>query len=231
MIKSSTSIAMPESVSTSAPKLYLLTNDDPYELLYKKLEIALATGAISLLQIRRKRILAQPDGQSKLYAEAEQIIALAKEYNVPVVINDNIELAAKLGVGVHLGQQDGSMTDAKSQLGLHQMIGRTCHNDAGLVAEAHREGASYAAMGAIFSSSTKPNAQIVSRQQLIDGCQQDIPICVIGGLRVENIEPLAGLPIAYIAVVGDIMDLPLEQIALRCQHWQQALAKWHTPAI
>ena len=215
---------------TRAPKLYLLTNDDKFAVLYAKLEAALATGLIGLLQIRRKKTLQLPDGAAELYAEAQQIVRLAKSHHVPVVINDDIELAEKLGVGVHLGQQDGDINDAKRHLKPEQTIGRTCHGDVHLVKEAKQEGASYAAMGAIFASNTKPNANIISRQQLIEGCEQGIDICVIGGLSAENITELSGLPIAYVAVVGDIMDLPVPQIAARCQQWQQALNMWYTPA-
>ena len=213
-----------------APKLYLLTNDDEFAVLYPKLEAALATGLIALLQIRRKKTLKLADGALKLHDEAQQIVSLAKSYHVPVVINDDIELAEKLGVGVHLGQQDGDINDAKRYLKIGQTIGRTCHGDVDLVTEAKKEGANYAAMGAIFASNTKPNANIISRQLLVEGCQQGIDICVIGGLSAENIVELAGLPIAYVAVVGDIMDLPVHQIAARCQQWQQALNMWYAPA-
>lgn len=213
-----------------APKLYLLTNDDGFELLYAKLEVALGTGMIGLLQIRRKKILAQEDGQAKLYEEAVKIVALAKQHNVAVVINDDINLAARLGVGVHLGQQDGGVAEAKQQLLPNQIIGRTCHGNVELVKDAKNDGADYAAMGAVFASNTKPNAATITRQQLIEGGSQEIDICVIGGLTAENIKQLAGLPLTYIAVVGDIMDLPVEKIAKRCQQWQQALTLWNTPA-
>lgn len=212
------------------PTLYLLTNDDAFDLLYQKLEVALATGVVAVLQIRRKKTRAMPNGKAVLYREAKQIVALAKAHKVTIVINDDIELAAKLGVGVHLGQQDGSIVEAKERL-LGQLIGRTCHDDIDLVKAAQSEGASYAAMGAIFASTTKPDAQIVPRQQLIEGCQQDIALCVIGGLTVENVTMLAGLPITYIAVVGDIMDLPINAIKARCHQWQQALTQWHAPAV
>ena len=218
------------STVTRAPKLYLLTNDDEFAVLYAKLEAAFATGLIALLQIRRKKTLQLADGALRLQDEAQHIVRLAKTYKVPVVINDDMELAEKLGVGVHLGQQDGDINDAKGQIAPEQTIGRTCHDDVDLVIEAKKEGASYAAMGAIFASTTKPNADVISRQQLIDGCQQGIDICVIGGLSAENIVELAGLPIAYVAVVGDIMDLPVQKIAMRCQQWQQALDTWYAPA-
>ena len=218
------------TVSHAIPKLYLLTNDDEFALLYQKLEAALATGLIALLQIRRKKILALPNGESLLYQEALQIVSLAKTYNVAVVINDDIKLAAKLGVGVHLGQQDGDISVAKQCLAANQIIGRTCHGDVSLIEKAKTDGASYAAMGAVFASTTKPNANTISRQQLIDGCQQGIEICVIGGLTAENIVELSALPISYVAVVGDIMDLPVHQIAARCEEWQQALNMWNTSA-
>lgn len=218
-------------ITPTVPKLYLLTNDDEFELLYQKLEAALATGLIALLQVRRKQVLALPDGKSRLYEEASKIVDLARAYNVAVVINDDIELASTLGVGVHLGQQDGNINDAKRQLAPNQVIGRTCHGDVDLVKEARNDGATYAAMGAIFASTTKPNANVISRQNLIEGCQQDIPICVIGGLTAENISELAGIPIALVAVVGDIMDWPVEKIAERCCQWQQAFFKWKTPAV
>lgn len=218
------------SISTQAPKLYLLTNDDEFAILYRKLDAALATGLIGLLQVRRKKTLQLVDGASKLYEEACQIVQLAKTYRVRVVINDDSKLAEKLGVGVHLGQQDGYIDAAKTVLAPSQIIGRTCHGNIELVKEAKRDGASYAAMGAVFASTTKPNANVISRQQLIEGCQQGMDICVIGGLTAENVSELAGLPIKYVAVVGDIMDLPVDQIAERCHQWQQALNKWHAPA-
>lgn len=217
---------MVQTSTSRIPKLYLLTNDDEFALLYKKLEAALGTGSVALLQIRRKQTLAQADGKSTLYKEALKIVDLAKAHNVPVVMNDDIDLAVKLGIGVHLGQEDGSIHAAKLHIAADQIIGRTCHGDVTLVKEAQSQGASYAAMGAVFASNTKPNADTISRQQLIEGCQQDINICVIGGLTAENISELAGLPISYVAVVGDIMDLPIENIAQRCQQWQQAFSKW-----
>jgi len=215
--------------SSVMPKLYLLTNDDEFELLYKKLEAALSTGLIALLQIRRKQVLSLPDGHITLYEEAKQIVKLAKAHDVPVVMNDDIAIAAKLGIGVHLGQGDGKIGDALQSLSPHQIIGRTCHGDVDLIKEAKNDGASYAAMGAIFTSTTKPNANIISRQQLVEGCQQGIPICVIGGLTAENVSELVDLPIALVAVVGDIMDLPVADIAQRCHEWQQAFSKWKIP--
>lgn len=222
-----------ESTSTGAtlqhklaPLLYLLTNDDDFELLYQKLEVVLASGVVGLLQIRRKQVLAQIGGRDQVLKEAQKIIELAQHYAVPVIMNDDIELASQLGVGVHLGQGDGSVRAARQALGPQALIGRTCHQSAELVQAAKREGASYAAMGAVFASSTKPEAKLVDSQQIREGCDQGIDICVIGGITVENALTLKGYPIRYIAVVGDVLNYPLNKIAARCQQWQQVLNNW-----
>lgn len=209
------------------PQLYLLTNDDEFALLYQKLEIALATGAVSLLQVRRKQVLAQSNGREQVYSEAQQLLALATRYNVAMVMNDDIALAQQLGIGVHLGQGDGDVTMARQALGDQIIIGRTCHQSLDLVQAALQEGANYAAMGAVFASTTKPKAQIVSREALVAGAQQGIDLCVIGGITAENIGELRGMPIRYVAVVGDILNLPVTAIAARCELWQQELSHWY----
>ena len=208
------------------PQLYLLTNDDDFAALYQKLEIAFDSGIVALLQIRRKQLLKQPEGGKKLYQESEKLIALAERCGVSVVMNDDIEMAKNLGIGVHLGQSDGKVIDARQQLGRQAIIGRTCHQSSDLVKQAKLEGASYAAMGAVFASSTKPQASIVSVNALKEGCDQNIDICVIGGISSQNVTQLSGLPIRYIAVVADILSAPIDQVHSRTLAWQQALSHW-----
>lgn len=221
------SLLADSAAMTTVPQLYLLTNDDEFALLYQKLEIALATGAVSLLQVRRKQVLAQSNGREQVYSEAQQLLALATRYNVAMVMNDDIALARQLGIGVHLGQGDGEVTMARQALGEQVIIGRTCHQSLDLVQAALQEGANYAAMGAVFASTTKPEAQIVSREALVAGAQQGIDLCVIGGITAENIGELRGVPIRYVAVVGDILNHPVTAIAARCELWQQELSRWY----
>jgi len=87
--------------------LYLITNDDPIQLLLEKLDVALSTGQVAILQYRRKKIakLDQP-------LEVQQIKALCEKHQVPFVINDDLALAEQFGLGVHLGQSDGEISDA-----------------------------------------------------------------------------------------------------------------------
>ena len=211
------------------PKLYLLTNDDELTTLLDKLERVFDTGAVSLLQVRRKSTLKLYD-LATVYREAEMIVSLANDYDIKVVMNDNLELASHFGTGLHLGQRDGSVRVAREILGDDVVIGRTCHTDIALFKEAKREGATYGAMGTVFASITKPRAKIISKDILKKACEFDFPLCVIGGITLENIhqlrDELNGAPIDYIAVTADIMGHSVDTIADKCLAWQQKLNTW-----
>lgn len=211
------------------PKLYLLTNDDDIATLIDKLERVLATGVVSMLQIRRKATLKQYD-LATVYKEAELIVSLANDYDVDIIMNDDLELASHFGTGLHLGQRDGSVRVAREILGDDVVIGRTCHADIALFKEARREGATYGAMGTAFASITKPRASIVPRQILAKAAEIDFPLCVIGGIALDNIyqlrDELEGAPVSYIAVTADIMGHSVDTIEQKCLAWGQKLAAW-----
>ncbi|MFX8402190.1 thiamine phosphate synthase, partial [Acinetobacter baumannii] len=157
--------------------LYLITNDDPIQLLLEKLDAALATRQIAILQYRRKKI-----DKAEQPAEVEQIKQLCEKYQVPFVINDDLKLAAQFGLGVHLGQSDGEITDAKSQLPEGVIIGRTCLNSLELAQKAIADGATYVAFGAVYATATKPEAGNVGIEVIKQAAAQyDLPICAIGG--------------------------------------------------
>ncbi|WP_066802931.1 thiamine phosphate synthase [Moraxella oblonga] len=212
------------------PKLYLLTNDDEIETLLDKLERALDTGVISLLQIRRKNTLQQYDLMT-LYQETELIVSLASRYEVPVVMNDNLELACHFGIGLHLGQRDGSVRVARELLGGDVVIGRTCHGDMALFKEAKKEGATYGAMGTVFTSLTKPKARLVEANTLQKASKVDLPLCVIGGVTLDNAiqlrQMLGGNRLDYIAVTADIMSHSADTIGLKCKGWGRLLKSWY----
>ena len=201
-------------MNSSSPKLYLLTNDDPIDTLLDKLERAFDTGVISLLQVRRKNTLQQFDLVT-LYQEAELLV----------------ELASHFGTGLHLGQRDGSVRVAREILGEQVVIGRTCHSDMALFREAKKDGATYGAMGTVFSSITKPKAKTVSAETLQKAAKIDFPLCVIGGVTLDNSEELHhkmnGERLDYIAVTADIMNQPSDTIAKKCLGWKRVLDNWH----
>lgn len=197
--------------------LYLITNDDPIQLLLEKLDAALATRQVAILQYRRKKV--EKTNQS---AEVEQIKLLCEKYHVPFVINDDLELAAQFGLGVHLGQSDGEITDAKSKLPHDVIIGRTCLNSLELAQKAIADGATYIAFGAVYATSTKPEAGNVGIQVIKQAAAQyDLPICAIGGLTVENSKSVIDAGADLCAVISDILGRSTAEIPARVQAWAQ----------
>lgn len=197
--------------------LYLITNDDPIQLLLEKLDAALATRQIAILQYRRKKV-----DKADQPAEVEQIKQLCEKYQVPFVINDDLKLAAQFGLGVHLGQSDGEITDAKSQLPEGVIIGRTCLNSLELAQKAIADGATYVAFGAVYATATKPEAVNVGIEVIKQAAAQyDLPICAIGGLTVENSKPVIEAGADLCAVISDILGRSTAEIPARVQAWAQ----------
>ena len=195
--------------------LYLITNDDPTEVLLAKLEGAMANGGIAVLQYRRKKV-AKAD---QLY-EIEYMKAMCAEYGVPFVINDDLEMAVKYGVGVHLGQDDGSIVEAVARLPQGVLIGRSCNNSLKLAAQAVRDGANYVAFGAIYATDSKPEAGNIGLETLKLAQEQlNVPLCAIGGLTVENSKVVIESGADYCAVISDILGLPMYAIPERLDEW------------
>ena len=195
--------------------LYLITNDDPIQLLLEKLQLALATGHIAILQYRRKKI-----AKADQPLEVEQIKILCEKYQVPFVINDDLSLAEQFGLGVHLGQSDGEITDAIQRLPQGVIIGRTCLNSLELAEKAIAEGASYVAFGAVYATSTKPEAGNVGIEVIQQARQKfDVPICAIGGLTVENSQTVIDAGASLCAVISDILGRSTAEIPARVNAW------------
>lgn len=200
--------------------LYLITNDDPIQLLLEKLEVALATGQIAILQYRRKKVekLDQP-------TEVEQIKALSEKYRTPLVINDDLALAEQFSLGVHLGQSDGEITEAIARLPQGVIIGRTCLNSLELAEKAISEGATYVAFGAVYATSTKPEAGNVGIDVIKQAKQKFVlPICAIGGLTVENSQVVIEAGASLCAVISDILGKSTAEIPARVEAWAQLFA-------
>ena len=195
--------------------LYLITNDDPIQLLLEKIQVALATGHIAILQYRRKKI-----AKADQPLEVEQIKILCEKYQVPFVINDDLSLAEQFGLGVHLGQSDGEITDAIQRLPQGVIIGRTCLNSLELAEKAIAEGASYVAFGAVYATSTKPEAGNVGIEVIQQARQKfDVPICAIGGLTVENSQTVIDAGASLCAVISDILGRSTAEIPARVNAW------------
>ena len=201
--------------------LYLITNDDPLNVLLEKLHAALATGQIAILQYRRKKI-----SLTEQPAEVEQIKALCEQYQVPFVINDDLVLAEQYGLGVHLGQDDGEIADAVARLPQGVIIGRTCLSSLALAEKAIAEGATYVAFGAVYATATKPEAGNVGIEVIAQAKQKfALPICAIGGLTVENSALVISKGADLCAVISDILALNVADIPSRVHAWAQLFAE------
>lgn len=177
--------------------LYAITDS---ELLKGKLlpyvEAALKGGA-KLLQYRDKS-----SDDARRLREAEALRELCNQYGAALIINDDAELAARLGVGLHLGQGDGSLSVARALLGRKAIIGGTCHAQLALAETAAKEGASYVAFGRFFNSSTKPGAPAADIDLLATArAQITLPIVAIGGVTLDNAPALISHGASMVAVV------------------------------
>jgi len=164
----------------------------------RKLRLALE-GGIALLQYRSKR---------RNRAQAAAVVRLAREFGVPVIINDDVQLALELGAGgAHLGRDDGDLGRARARLG-SRILGASCYNDLALARAAVAAGADYVAFGSMFASPTKPQAARASLALLGDAKTLGVPLAAIGGITLENAPQLIAAGADLLAVISDLFDAP-----------------------
>ena len=141
--------------------------------------------------------------------EAKELKKLCKEYNVPFVVNDNVDIAVKIGAdGVHVGQSDMQAQDVRAKLGKDKIIGVSAQTvEQALLAQ--KQGADYLGVGAVFSTNSKDDAVNVSHETLKAICEAvHIPVIAIGGIGKHNIMELSGSGIVGIAVISAIFAQP-----------------------
>ena len=182
--------------------LYFITDSTGFEEseFLRRVEEALAGGA-TMLQLREK------NKSTMEYIElAEKVHELTKKYNVPLIIDDRIDVALAIGAeGVHLGKEDMTIATARKILGDDFIIGATAKTVPWAL-EAYEGGADYLGVGAIYPTTTKVKTVLTSTETLADICKAvPIPVNAIGGLNKDNIDILKGIQIAGICVVSAIM--------------------------
>lgn len=178
--------------------------------LHEQVEEALI-GGTTLVQLREKEL-----DEATFLQEAIDLRKLCHRYGVPLLINDNIDIARRSGAdGVHVGQSDMDAASVRSILGTDMIVGVTAKT----VEQAQRAqdaGADYLGSGAVFGSATKLNARPMSMDTLRSICQSvEIPVAAIGGIHKGNILELAGTGIAGAAVVSGIFAA--EDITVECR--------------
>lgn len=174
---------MKTSRNCSISGLYAITPEEPdTEKLLAQVSRALQ-GGVGVLQYRNK------EGSAAMRLEqAGALVKLTREYGVPLIINDDAELAKQVDAdGVHLGGDDGSIAAARQLLGVDKIIGVSCYNRMELAREAGKMGADYVAFGAFFASAVKPGAPVATLDLLREARGKiALPIVAIGGITVDN---------------------------------------------
>ena len=182
--------------------LYFITDSTGFseEAFLRRTEAALQ-GGVTFLQIREKK----KNTREYLYL-ARKVHELTRKYNVPLIIDDRMDIAMAIDAeGVHLGQSDMPIELARKILGPGKIIGATTKTVPQAL-EAYEQGADYLGVGAIYPTTTKVKTVLTSTDTLRDICNAvPIPANAIGGLNQDNIDVLAGIPIAGICVVSAIM--------------------------
>ena len=185
------------------------------QALYEQVEAALR-GGVTCVQLREKEL-----NDTDFLAEAKELKILCARYGVPLIINDNVELALKVDAdGVHVGQEDMDARDVRGLIGPAKILGVTAKTIE-QAQKAQLAGADYLGSGAVFGSTTKPNAKPMSRELLQTICASvSIPVVAIGGIHRGNIASLAGTGIRGAAVVSGIFaaaDIEEECFRLRAE--------------
>ncbi|MFN0045387.1 MAG: thiamine phosphate synthase [Sphingorhabdus sp.] len=186
-------------------QLYLISPLDVGGAFPEKLEQALSAGPVAAFQFRVKGV-----DQHDAVALAEPLREICARHDVAFIVNDSVSLAKRLHAdGVHLGQGDGDVREARQQLGRDAQIGVTCHNSRHLAMEAAEAGADYVAFGAFFPTSTKEVEHIAD----LDTVQKwtlvtEIPCVAIGGITPDNATPLVEAGADFLAVSGAVWNHP-----------------------
>ena len=171
---------------------------------------AVLAAAPALLQYRNKS--ADP---ALRRVQASGLAALCRAAGVPLIVNDDVELAAALQVGVHVGIDDGDPAAARALLGPHAIVGMSCYDSLARADEAVAAGASYLAFGAFFPTTTKITRHRADVALLRAASRYGLPTVAIGGLRPDNARPLVDAGADLLATIGAVFDAPDPQQAVR----------------
>ena len=202
-------------------QLYLIS---PLELggsFPAQLEAALSAGPVAAFQFRMKDV-----DQHEAAALAVPLQVICAAHDVAFIVNDSVALAKRLNAdGVHLGQSDGDIADARAELGKAFQIGVTCHNSRHLAMEAAEAGADYVAFGAFYPTITKDVEHIAELDTVEKWSRvMEIPCVAIGGITPENAKPIIDAGADFIAVSSAVWNHP-QGAAAAIKAFNMVLAK------
>jgi thiamine-phosphate pyrophosphorylase len=190
-------LEFPAPQRSEPAKLYLISPQEVGGAFPDRLKAALEPGIATAFQLRVKGV-----DEHDLARLAEPLQRICADAGVAFVVNDSVALAKRLGAdGVHLGQSDGDIREARALLGPSAQIGKTCHDSRHLAMEAGEAGADYVAFGAFYPTTTKPSdyrpdPSILTWWSTI----VEIPCVAIGGITADNARPLVDAGADFLAV-------------------------------
>lgn len=200
--------------------LYAITPDEAdSDRLLARVGAALAGGA-AIVQYRNK-----PAAPALRREQAQALLKLCRTANVPLIVNDDLELALAIDAdGLHLGGDDGNLVAARARLGPAKLLGASCYNRIELALAARQAGADHIAFGAVFASSTKP-AAVHAPLSLFMRARDEIglPAVAIGGIDTSNAREVIQAGAHAIAVISALFDAP--DIAARAREFHQLFTR------
>ncbi len=188
--------------------LYIVTPDwDDLSQLMAATELALQNGA-ALVQYRHKTACIE-----QRRAQASALLALCRQYHVPLIINDHVDLCLEIDAdGIHVGGTDASIAEVRRAVGPDRIVGASCYGTLELAHAAHRDGASYVAFGGFYPSRVK-KYDFRTAPDIIAQSKRDIPlpVVVIGGITLENAVPLVAQGADMVAVISSVYLVPVAE--------------------
>jgi len=187
----------PAPTRTRPCELYLISPQEVGGAFSDRLKAALSGGPVAAFQLRVKDV-----GEHELARLAEPLQRICDDHDVAFIVNDSVALAKRLGAdGVHLGQSDGDLREARAILGPQVQIGRTCHDSRHLAMQAGEDGADYVAFGAFYETTTKPS-HYRPKPELLSWWSAlfEVPCVAIGGITPANAAPLVAAGADFVAV-------------------------------
>ena len=185
----------------TARGLYLITPEEP-DTARLLARVAAVLPQTTWLQYRQKGA----DG-ARRHAQAAALQALCAQAGVPLIVNDDVALAAAIGAaGVHLGEEDGDIAAARAQLGAQAIIGASCYDAHARAERAVAAGASYVAFGAFFPTTSKVTTRRAKPALLAEAAALGVPRVAIGGITPDNMGPLVAAGADLVAVIGGVFE-------------------------
>lgn len=182
-------------------------------ILFEKVDAALR-GGVNWIQYRDKS-----GDDKKRFSEASQLLEICRHHHSLLIINDDVQLTQKLRAdGVHLGQDDMPVKQAREFLGNRFLIGATCHNSIELAIDAQQQGADYLAFGCFFPSETKTRAKQADLNVLKAAAENfQLPLIAIGGININNAKTVFEHGASTVAVCRALFDC--DNVTLRAQQF------------